>query len=208
MIFAGYRHSIGNWAWAIRNVLNDSATSPRYIETVSRGFRFVASVEIIARSSTNGNGQHSYLTDALLLETRRIRLDLPITLDCRGLILLLYRCEGLRDQHPQHANLAELQLLIADINLAIKRSALMDPGWANHNVSLEIAACVFDDPNAFSIPDPDVIGRWKTLGLVPGKVLLMVDHTGRGEHGKQVVRVNGARRATPEERRFYEQTQK
>ncbi|HEY2234250.1 MAG TPA: BrnT family toxin [Candidatus Angelobacter sp.] len=84
---------------------------------------------------------------------------------------------------------------------------MLDPNWANPTISFETAKLVFDDPNAVSVPDPFVDGGWKTLGLASDSVLLVVEHTGRRENG-QAVRINGARRATPQERRFYEQRRK
>ena len=52
---------------------------------------------------------------------------------------------------------------MADIQLAIGRSAVLEPGWDNPTISDEVASLVFDDPNAVSIPDPFGNG-WKTLG--------------------------------------------
>lgn len=202
------RHSLGNSMLRIRKVLGDSASRPRYVETISRGYRFLVHVELIIKGSTNGNGHLTAPTDGLLLEMRRIRQQLPVTLRCRDLALLLYECESLREKHPQHSSLPEFKLLVGDIKSALDHSALADPHWANHNVSFEVAARVFDDPHAISVPDPLVLGNWKTIGLVSGSVLLLVLHSGRGESGRQFVRIIGARRATAEERRVYEQARR
>jgi uncharacterized DUF497 family protein len=96
---------------------------------------------------------------------------------------------------------------MADIQSAIDRSAGLDLKWANPAISFETARLVFDDPNAISIPDPFVNGEWKTLGLANESVLLMVEHTGHPENGQRVL-IHRARRATPKERRVYEQRRK
>jgi len=51
--------------------------------------------------------------------------------------------------------------------------------------------------------------RWQTLGLVGAFLLLMVAHTVREEYEEgtlvEVIRIISARRATPKERRRYEE---
>ncbi len=76
-----------------------------------------------------------------------------------------------------------------------------------HKVSFETAALVFDDPFAISIQDRVVEGeqRWQTLGLVGGTVVLLVVHTYEEEEGEEVIRIISVRKATPRERRFYEE---
>jgi DNA-binding winged helix-turn-helix (wHTH) protein/uncharacterized DUF497 family protein len=201
------RHSLSNSVLKIREALGDSANRPTYIETVSRGYRFLAPVEFIVKVSTNGNGSAGAPSADVLLEMQRIRQQLPITLQCRDLALLLYECERLGDQHPRHSNLPEFKILVADIKSAIKHSAPTNPHWADHSISFEVAGGVFDDPNAVSVPDPFVPGNWKTIGRVSETVLIVL-HTRSGENGRQVVRIIEARRATPTERRFYEQGRK
>jgi DNA-binding winged helix-turn-helix (wHTH) protein/uncharacterized DUF497 family protein len=203
-----YKHSLGNWLHAIRKVLDDSADNPRYVETVSRGYRFRVPVELIARSSTNGNGSRDSLNVNLVVEIQEIWQQLIDTSACRGLALLLCRCKTLCNQHPQDPNLPELQLLTTHIQSAIDRSAVLEPSWANPAISDEVASFVFDDPNAITIPHRFGNGRWKTIGLVSESVLLVVEHSVRREKGQQVVVIHGARRATLQERRFYAQTRK
>jgi len=188
----------------IRKVLDDSADNPHYIETVSRGYRFRVPVQFIARSSTNGNGSRDSLTVGLLIEVQQIRQELINTSACRGLALLLCRCKAVCNQHAQDPNLPELQLLMADIQSAIDRSAVLEPGWANPTISNEVASFVFDDPNAVSVPDH--FGGWKTIGLASESVLLVVEHSVCRENRQRVVQIHRVRRATPQERRFYEQT--
>jgi DNA-binding winged helix-turn-helix (wHTH) protein/uncharacterized DUF497 family protein len=202
-----YKHSLGNSMLEIRRVLDDPANKPRYIETVSRGYRFLISVELIQRYSSNGNGSRDSLTVGLLIEVQQIRQELINTSDRRSLALLFFRCEGLLKQYPSHPGLPDLQLLMADIQSAIDRSAMYDPNWANPTISHEVASLVFDDPNAINIPDPFIDGEWKTLGLANESVLLMVEHTGHPENRQRIL-IHRARRATPKERRVYEQRRK
>lgn len=76
--------------------------------------------------------------------------------------------------------------------------------YQKHNVSFEEAATVFDDSLSITFPDPDhAIGenRYVIIGLSRFGQLLIVAHTDRGEK----VRIISARKATRQERRFYEQ---
>jgi uncharacterized protein len=73
---------------------------------------------------------------------------------------------------------------------------------AKHGVSFDAALLVFDDPFQFSQPDPHPDGeRWRTIGVVNITTLFVV-HTGMDEDG--VERIISARKATPRERRLYE----
>jgi DNA-binding winged helix-turn-helix (wHTH) protein/uncharacterized DUF497 family protein len=203
-----YKHSLGNSMLEIRRALDDRANKPRYVETVSRGYRFLVPVELIPRSSGNGDGSGNSVTGALQAEIQKIRLELIDTADCRRLALLLYRGKGICRQHPRHPDLPELNLLMADIESAIQHSALCEPNWANPTISHEVASLVFDDPNAVTIPHRFGNGRGKTIGLASESVLLTVEHSVCREKEERVVLIHGARRATQQERRFYEQTQK
>jgi DNA-binding winged helix-turn-helix (wHTH) protein/uncharacterized DUF497 family protein len=200
-----YKHSLGNSLLEIRRALDDSADNPRYIKTVPRGYQFLVPVDLIPR---NGNGSRDSLAVSLLIEIKQIRQEFINTSDCRGLALLFCRCEGLLNQHPRHPNLPDLQLLMADIQSAIDRSAVFDPNWANPPISLETASLVFGDPNAVSVPDHLSNGGWKTIGLVSESVLLTVEHSVYREKEQRVVLVHRVRRATPQERRVYEQRRK
>lgn len=87
-----------------------------------------------------------------------------------------------------------------------------DPGKAaanraKHGLSFELAAAVFEDPFHLSKPDPHPDGdRWHTIGLV-GSVMVLVVHTWpeRFGGGEEVGRIISARKATPRERRAYEE---
>ena len=72
-----------------------------------------------------------------------------------------------------------------------------------HGVSFEEAALAFGDPLSVTISDPDHSDdedRWILLGESPGRGLVVVVHTDRGEN----VRLISARPATRSERRAYE----
>ena len=80
---------------------------------------------------------------------------------------------------------------------------------AKHGISFELAALVFEDPLAHSVPDPrHTEERWRTMGLVAGKVMIMVAHTVEEKEGEEWVRIISARRATPHERKRYEEEEK
>jgi uncharacterized DUF497 family protein len=72
-----------------------------------------------------------------------------------------------------------------------------------HGVSFEEASTVFYDELAVTGADPDhSVGeaRFVTFGVSSEQRLLVVAHAGRGE----TVRIISARKATPPERRIYE----
>lgn len=81
---------------------------------------------------------------------------------------------------------------------------------AKHKISFEAAQFVFDDPYAFSIRDRVVNGeeRWQTTGRAAGISVLLVVHANREERGEDVIRIITARKATPRERRLYEEALK
>jgi uncharacterized protein len=80
-----------------------------------------------------------------------------------------------------------------------------------HGVSFDIALRAFADP--FALTEQDRIengeARWQTLGMVEGRVLLLVAHTFRDEDEDgepiEVIRIISARAADRRERRRYEQ---
>jgi uncharacterized DUF497 family protein len=75
-----------------------------------------------------------------------------------------------------------------------------------HGISFHEAATVFDDPLAYSFPDPDHSmgeGRLLTFGLSRQGRLLVVAYSYR----TGALRVISARRATRKERRIYEESE-
>jgi uncharacterized DUF497 family protein len=74
---------------------------------------------------------------------------------------------------------------------------------ANHEVSFEEASSVFGDPLATTVADPDQsVGeeRFLTTGLSIQQRIIIVWHTEQ----EDMIRIIGAREATPQERRTYE----
>lgn len=77
---------------------------------------------------------------------------------------------------------------------------------SKHKVSFETALLVFEDPRAVSRPERFEGGeeRWQTVGLAGGVVILLVAHLYYQENGDEVIRIISARKATPYERKVYE----
>jgi uncharacterized DUF497 family protein len=77
-----------------------------------------------------------------------------------------------------------------------------------HGLSFETAQLVFSDPLAVSRPDPSSDEeRWQTIGMI-AQVVLFVVHTLPAldsESGDGVGRIISARKATPQERKAYEE---
>ena len=77
-----------------------------------------------------------------------------------------------------------------------------------HGLSFETAALVFDDPLAAYRPDPHPIEqRWQTIGMI-GNVVVLVVHTWPEldrATSEEVGRIISARKATPHERKAYEE---
>jgi uncharacterized DUF497 family protein len=74
-----------------------------------------------------------------------------------------------------------------------------------HGVGFDEATFVFSDPNVVVREDRVVEGeeRWHAIGYVDG--VLLVVHTIRQEGLSAVIRIISARKATPTERRLYEE---
>jgi uncharacterized DUF497 family protein len=76
-----------------------------------------------------------------------------------------------------------------------------------HGVDFDTAAAVFDDPFQLPVFERIVEGeeRWQTIGMAGDVLLLLVAHTLEDDEGEEFVRIVSARRATPRERRRYEE---
>lgn len=76
-----------------------------------------------------------------------------------------------------------------------------------HGVSFEIGQEVFSDPFRLTISDRVVHGEERvwSIGRLVNLAILVVVHLTRDEDGEEVTRIISARRATPRERRFYEE---
>ena len=79
---------------------------------------------------------------------------------------------------------------------------------SKHGISFELAATIFRDSLALTIPDQEHSEheeRWITLGLDESSRLLVVVHTYRQENDQStVIRIISARKATTKERQYYE----
>lgn len=76
-----------------------------------------------------------------------------------------------------------------------------------HGISFEMAATVFDDPDAITEDDRDSFGeaRWRTIGRSQLGTHLFVIHADRTMmDGEETTRIISARKAGKEERRRYE----
>ena len=74
-----------------------------------------------------------------------------------------------------------------------------------HKVGFEEAKTVFNDPFLITFPDPehsDDEERYLSIGRSARGGVLVVVHTERNEN----IRLISSRKATPRERRFYEQS--
>jgi len=76
-----------------------------------------------------------------------------------------------------------------------------------HGVSFQVAREVFEDPFRLTIPDQTVEGEERswTIGRLENLVILVVVHVAWDDRGEEVIRIISARKATPRERRFYEE---
>jgi uncharacterized DUF497 family protein len=78
-------------------------------------------------------------------------------------------------------------------------------------IAFEMAVQVFRDPLRLTRQDriEDGQERWQTLGVVHGVTVLLVAHTITEDEAEgeavEVIRIISARRATPRERKRYEQ---
>lgn len=79
--------------------------------------------------------------------------------------------------------------------------------FEKHKVSFETVALAFEDPHSISRFDriKDGEERWQTLGVARGIAVLLVAHVDYEEGGEEVVRIISARKATPHERKIYEE---
>lgn len=79
-----------------------------------------------------------------------------------------------------------------------------DLNYRTHGVSFEEAATALEDKLSKILPDPDHSDdeeRFIAFAMSPRGRLLVIAHTFRGDR----IRLISARRATPQERRIYEE---
>jgi uncharacterized DUF497 family protein len=78
---------------------------------------------------------------------------------------------------------------------------------AKHHVSFELAESIFLDPFSFGVRNRIIDGeeRWMTFGSLSTGEILAVAHTICEMNGEEIIRIISARRATPHERKRFEQ---
>ena len=76
-----------------------------------------------------------------------------------------------------------------------------------HGLDFESAQLVFDDPFCVTFIERVTDGeeRWLAIGSIEEMIILVVVHTHREEGSDEIVRIVSARRATPHERKLYDQ---
>ena len=77
---------------------------------------------------------------------------------------------------------------------------------AKHGISFEYVCEIWLDPNHIIFEDrtSTLEDRWNAIGLVEGQFVLLAVHTYRGDD-EDIVRIISARKATPHERRRYQE---
>lgn len=79
---------------------------------------------------------------------------------------------------------------------------------AKYRISFDKARRVFDDPHFVTLIQRDSGDeeRWVTIGIATGVVILYVVHTRTELENDELIRMITARKATPRERRAYEES--
>jgi DNA-binding winged helix-turn-helix (wHTH) protein/uncharacterized DUF497 family protein len=191
------KQALHNAIQKIREALNDSANSPRFIETMGRGgYRFIAQVEVIANGAAHGKTCPA--GDTFELELRQIRRQLFLATSESELLRLYYHVAGLAEQYASHPEAHEAHFL---------RDSVWDALTPRQETSREVFARVFDDPNAISVRLRGT-NHWQTIGSVGQSVIVTVDHTMHHENNREVIRIISGRKATQSERTFYERNKK
>jgi DNA-binding winged helix-turn-helix (wHTH) protein/uncharacterized DUF497 family protein len=199
-------HGLNNSVMKLRDVLGDSSETPSFIETLPRrGYRFRAHVEITSacQQGATTDDQKNDHTEAL----GEIRQSLLMANSVSDLRKLHIRLETALDQYREHPALNEALELLYEIRSALENETVSSSlgGIATARVakiSPQTAACVFDDEA--SLTRYCGFGSWVTLGNVIGQTIV-VDHTVEQRNGREIVRIISSRKATPAERRIYEQ---
>ncbi len=191
------KQALHNAIQKIREALNDSANSPRFIETMGRGgYRFIAQVEVIANGAAHDKTCPA--GDTFELKIRHIRRELFIAVSDSELMALFYRAENLAEQYPSHPIRYEAYVLRDEIRVALR---------SPEKISQTVLERVFDDPNAISVQAGST-SHWRTIGSAGRSVIVMVDHTLHHENNREIIRIISGRKATPSERIFYERNKK
>jgi len=78
--------------------------------------------------------------------------------------------------------------------------------FVKHGINFETAKLIFDDPCALSTQEQYKDGeeRWQTIGLINGIIIILVAHTFYEHDNIETIRIISARKATRQERKYYE----
>jgi uncharacterized DUF497 family protein len=79
--------------------------------------------------------------------------------------------------------------------------------YVKHGISFQTAILIFDDPNVVSEVERIVDGeeRWQSIGVIGRLTIILVAHTRKLQDSDEIIRVISARKATPNERKRYEE---
>jgi DNA-binding winged helix-turn-helix (wHTH) protein len=89
--FVDFDHSLNTAVNKIREALGDSASSPRFVETLARrGYRFIAPVNGVEVATAPAATQNSETKDALAKPAETLHPDLHVPLPRRGLVRGLF----------------------------------------------------------------------------------------------------------------------
>ena len=79
--------------------------------------------------------------------------------------------------------------------------------YVKHGISFRTAILIFDDPSVVSEVERIVDGeeRWQSIGVIGSILIVLVVHTWKLQDSDEIIRVISARKATPNERKRYEE---
>jgi DNA-binding winged helix-turn-helix (wHTH) protein len=126
-----FDHGLNNAMLKLREVLDDSATTPRFIETIARlGYRFLVPVEVIAQLGANGrnpdfavpNGVAGGSEDGFLPAVKQLRQQFLSKRFHWELVELRIRTEHLLTRYPDHPEHHEAQFLLHQIKSVLADS--------------------------------------------------------------------------------------
>jgi DNA-binding winged helix-turn-helix (wHTH) protein/uncharacterized DUF497 family protein len=199
------KHALHNAIYRIRIALGDSKRRPRYLESVpGKGYRFIKEVHIV-------HDAQSQTEDSFCSKVSDIRREFWKTENLQRLRQLYHDLIELLNQYQESPNRSEASCLLESIQKELSRVNSM-----KHDISLETAARVLEDPHALTVAtSSDHASQiWNTLGRVlqdrkvrPEAVILLVTHESVFDEvtgNKQWI--VSARKATKTERAAYDET--
>jgi cholera toxin transcriptional activator len=89
--FVDFDHSLNTAVNKIREALGDSASSPRFVETLARrGYRFIAPVNGVETGAAPTNAQYPEMKNAAATPAETLHPDLHVPIPRRGLVRGLF----------------------------------------------------------------------------------------------------------------------